>query len=53
MSDKKKYEVTRKNCLSFEVGEVVELTTKQAKSLVNKVKLIGEKKAAKQEKGGK
>ena len=48
MSDTKKYEVTHKNCLSFEVGEVVELTDKKAKSLVNKVKLIV-KKEVKQE----
>ena len=39
MSDKKQYEVIRKNCLTFEVGEVVELTDVQARRLVNKVKL--------------
>ena len=39
MSDKKQYEVIRKNCLTFKLGQIVELTDKQAKSLVNKVKL--------------
>ena len=39
MSDKKKYEVIRKNCLGHQVGDVIELTVKQAKRLVNKVKL--------------
>ena len=33
-----KYEVTRKGCLSFDVGDIVELTDAKAKSLVNKVK---------------
>ena len=48
MSDLKSYEVIRKNCLSYDVGQVVELTDKRAKSLVNKVKLIV-KKEVKQE----
>lgn len=45
MSEKKKYEVTKKHCLDYEVGEEVELTAKQSKSLVNKIKLVEEKKA--------
>ena len=39
MSDlKKEYEVVRNHTLDFKVGSIVELTDKQAKKLVNKVK---------------
>lgn len=38
MSDTKKYEVTRKGCLNFDLGDIVELTDDKARSLVNKVK---------------
>lgn len=41
----KEYEVVRKNTLDFEVGEIVDLTDSQAKSLVNKVKLYVKPKA--------
>lgn len=41
--EKKKYEVTHKNCLDHKVGDVIELTDKKAKSLVNKIKLIEKK----------
>ena len=49
MSDKNRYEVIARNCLDYEVGEIIELTDKKAESLVNKVKPteIISKKAAK------
>lgn len=50
MSDKKKYEVTHKNCLSFKVGEIIELTDKKAKSLVNKIKPVVSAKSEKKAK---
>jgi len=45
MSGTKKYKVTQKGCLKYAVGDVVELTDKQARSLVNKVEIINQAKA--------
>ncbi len=41
------YEVTQENCLNHEVGDIIELTAKKAKHLVNKVVLVKPKKATK------
>ena len=36
----KQYEVVQKGCLNHAVGDVIELTEKKAKCLINKVKLV-------------
>ena len=39
MPETKKYIVTHKHAFDFKIGEVVELTARQALALVNKIKL--------------
>ena len=46
MSDTKKYVVTMPNTLGHDLGETIDLTEKQAKKLVNKVRLKDEVDAA-------
>jgi len=40
MSDTKSYEVTQTCCLGHKVGDIIELTDKQAVNLINKVKAV-------------
>jgi len=37
-----KYKVIKKNCLKHSVGDIIDLTEKQAKHLVNKVEPVKE-----------
>ena len=53
MTDTKKYIVTKKHTFDHKVGDIIDLTDKQALNLANKINLAPVKKEIKKSKKGK